>query len=122
MTISRCSAALVALFAVACSATASTGDDGRPPANTELGRIVRISKFEEAAGGLQRFAETRLNNRAALRAQFVKAGFKRSVYVDGPDNSQCEQFGLKTHEVWPSVYLVSICEGKVYASAGQQAP
>jgi hypothetical protein len=113
---------LVALFVAACSATVSAGDDGRPPANTELGKIVRIRKFEGAADGLQRFAEAHLSDRAALRALFAQAGFQRSVYVDGPDHSKCEQFRLKTQEAWPSIYLVSICEGKVYASAGQQAP
>jgi hypothetical protein len=121
MTISRFSAALVVLLTAACGPAAAR-EDGRPPANTQLGAIVRTSKFEDASKGLQQFAEARLNDRAALRREFAQAGFHRSVYMDGPDNSKCEQFDLKTKAAWPSVYSVSICEGKVYASAGQQAP
>ena len=121
MTTSRFSVALLAGFGAACWG-GSVSNDGRPPANTELGRIVRTPKFEDAAAGLQRFAELRLEDRTALRREFEKAGFQRSVYADGPDNTECEKFNLTTTEAWPSVYAVDICAGKVFANAGQQAP
>ena len=115
MTIFRFSAGLLAIFAGACT-------DGWPPANTELGRIVRVSNFSDAAVQLRRFAEARLNNRPALRHEFAEAGFERSVYSDGPDKTRCERFELKTNDFFPCVYFVNICAGKVFANAGQQAP
>jgi hypothetical protein len=104
-----------AAFTAACS-------DGRPPTNTELGRIVRIDKHSDAAAQLQRFAEARLSDPIALRRELADAGFKRSVFVDDEDGRNCEHFDLKTKDIFPSVYFVNICGGKVFANAGQIAP
>ena len=115
MTIFRSSALLLAAFTSACS-------DGRPPANSELGRIVRIENYSDAASQLQRFAEARLDNPVQLRRDLTSAGFKRSVYRDGPAEPECERFDLKTKQAWPSVYFVNLCRGKVFADAGEIAP
>jgi len=105
---------LLAGLAAACT-------DGRPPTSTDLGKIVSVQNdFADAAAQLQRFAETRLNNRTALRREFMDAGFERSVFVD--EGVECERFDFKTNAIFPSTYFVNICGKKVFANAGQQAP
>jgi hypothetical protein len=96
-------------------------DKNVPPADTELGKITSIQDYRTAAAQLQRFAEGRLDDRAALRSEFEKAGFEHSSFKDGPDG-QCEAYQFERHDTFPSVYRVTVCDGKVLADAGQQAP
>ena len=115
MTIFRFSALLLTFFAAACAKNAA-------PADTELGRITSSNQdYRSAAAQLQRFAEARLAQPSSLNAEFLRAGFKHSAFKDGPD-SHCEAYQLQRSGVFPSVYRVTICDGKVFADAGQLAP
>jgi hypothetical protein len=70
---------------------------------------------------LRQFTEAHLNNPAELRREFANAGFERSTFADAADRAKCERFYLKTKDFFRSVYFVNICNGKVFANAGQQA-
>ena len=117
MTISRFSIAFLGLMLAGCA-------KNMPPANTELGRIVRIANYGVAAAKLKLFAEARLNDPNGLRRELERAGFKRSTFRDD-EGTACESFhwkGMKWGSVFPSVMLVNLCGKEVFTNAGQIAP
>jgi hypothetical protein len=117
MTIFRYSGFIVSLLATACGSV----QNNYPDADTPLGRIVRISNFEQASDELKRFTEAGLRHPDELRTAFLRAGFVPSIFRNerGVD---CQSFQWVSNDVFPIVMLVSICNREVIANAGQRAP
>jgi hypothetical protein len=117
MTIFRSSGLLLSLLTAACG----VGQNNYPDADTPLGRIVRISDFEQASAELKRFAEAGMSNPDELRAAFVTAGFVPSNHLN-EHGVACQSFRWQSNDVFPIMMLVNICDREVIANAGQIAP
>ena len=117
MTIFRAGGVLASILLAACGLAPSN----YPDANTALGRIVRIGNFQQAAAELKRFTEAGLGNPAALRAEFLAAGFEPSTYRD-EHGATCQSFRWQSNDIFPIVMLANICGREVFTNAGQTAP
>lgn len=82
---------------------------------------MRHGDFKTVSERLKRYAEQRQGDIVSFEQELVAAGFVASRMRDERGRN-CRTYYRRSHDVFPVVHILNLCEGEVFANAGQIAP